>query len=45
MKPKSVSPCLTKLPESVADAFAPAVQGTLAKAVNDPRFKALLTAK
>lgn len=31
--------------KNVADAFAPAVQGTLSKAVNDPRFKTLLTAK
>lgn len=31
--------------KNVADAFAPAVQGTLSKAVSDPRFKALLVAK
>ncbi len=29
--------------KNVADAFAPAVQSTLAKAVSDPRFKSLLT--
>ena len=31
--------------KNVADAFAPAVQSTLTKAVNDPRFKGLLMAK
>lgn len=31
--------------KNVADAFAPAVQSTLAKAVSDPRFKALLVMK
>jgi hypothetical protein len=31
--------------KNVADAFAPAVQGTLAKAVTDPRFKLLLIPK
>ena len=31
--------------KNVADAFAPAVQGTLAKAVSDPRFKMLLLPK
>ena len=31
--------------KNVADAFAPAVQGTLAKAVSDPRFKSLLLPK
>lgn len=31
--------------KNVADAFSPAVQGVLSKAVSDPRFKSLLTAK